>query len=131
MHAPSPSPSPADSTAAPPRKADSTAARAALEQLAAALGSRDFATTLVTRQGRTPYLSIVSNPAQSIRDSGPLIRHFQLCDTNRLEPGAGHLDWPACLDALADIGYDGWLAMECRLSGPPVEVPRVSALLKR
>ncbi|MQA02246.1 MAG: TIM barrel protein [Streptosporangiales bacterium] len=72
------------------------------------------------------------NPAQSLRDVGPLIAHGQLGDTNRLEPGAGHLDWDACLDALADIGYDGWLAMECRLSGPPAEVlPRVAKLLRR
>ncbi len=61
MHVPSPSP--ADSTA-DAREADGAAARAALEQLAAALGSRDFATTLVTRQGRTPYLSIVSRYAK-------------------------------------------------------------------
>jgi sugar phosphate isomerase/epimerase len=73
-----------------------------------------------------------ADPAQSIREVGALIGHFQLGDTNRLEPGAGHLDWSSCLDALEDIGYDGWLAMECRLSGPPAEVlPRVSALLKR
>lgn len=73
-----------------------------------------------------------ADPAQSIRDVGPLIGHVQLGDTNRLEPGAGHLDWCAFLDALADIGYDGWLAMECRLSGPPAQVlPRVSALLSR
>jgi hypothetical protein len=57
------SPSPADSTA-DARDADGAAARDALEQLAAALGSHDFATTLVTRQGRTPYLSVVSRYAK-------------------------------------------------------------------
>jgi sugar phosphate isomerase/epimerase len=68
----------------------------------------------------------------AIRDAGAHIEHVQLGDSDRLEPGHGHYDWPETLDALESIGYDGWLAMECRLSGPPAEVlPRVSALLKR
>jgi sugar phosphate isomerase/epimerase len=69
---------------------------------------------------------------QAIRDAGDRIAHVQLGDSNRLEPGAGHYDWDETLTALDDIGYDGWLAMECGLSGPPAEVlPRVSRLLKR
>jgi sugar phosphate isomerase/epimerase len=69
---------------------------------------------------------------QAIRDAGDRIAHVQLGDSNRLEPGAGHYDWAETLTALDDIGYDGWLAMECGLSGPPAEVlPRVSRLLKR
>ncbi len=67
----------------------------------------------------------------AIRAAGKHIRHVQLGDSNRLEPGAGHYDWPGTLSALADIGYDGWLAMECRISAPAREVlPKVSALLK-
>ena len=73
-----------------------------------------------------------ANIGDAIRAAGPHIKHVQLGDSNRLEPGAGHYDWAQTLDALEDIGYDGWLAMECRLSGPSREVlPRVSALLKR
>lgn len=69
---------------------------------------------------------------ESIRQAGDRIGHVQLGDSNRLEPGAGHYDWPETLDALESIGYDGWLAMECGLSGPVGEVlPRVAALLKR
>lgn len=69
--------------------------------------------------------------AESLREAGSHVRHVQLGDSNRLEPGAGHYDWPATLRALSDIGYDGWLAMECGLSGPTEEVlPRVSALLR-
>jgi sugar phosphate isomerase/epimerase len=68
----------------------------------------------------------------AIRHAGSRIEHVQLGDSDRLEPGHGHYDWPETLDALEAIGYQGWLAMECRLSGPPAEVlPRVSALLKR
>ncbi len=70
--------------------------------------------------------------AQSILDAGAHIQHVQLGDSNRLEPGAGHYDWPATLAALDTIGFDGWLAMECGLSGPTGDVlPGVAELLRR
>lgn len=73
-----------------------------------------------------------SDIGAAIRAAGPHIRHVQLGDSNRLEPGAGHYDWPESLTALTDIGYDGWLAMECHLSGPVEDVlPRVAVLLRR
>jgi len=66
----------------------------------------------------------------SIRAAGPRIAHVQLGDTNRLEPGLGHYDWRETLVALAEVGYDGWLALECGLSGAAREVlPRVAELL--
>jgi hypothetical protein len=68
----------------------------------------------------------------AIRKAGAHIKHVQLGDSNRLEPGAGHYDWPDTLDALEDIGYEGWLAMECGISRPIETVlPQVAALLKR
>ena len=36
---------------------------------------------------------------------------MQVSDSNRLEPGAGHLDWTALLGRLGAIGYDGVLAV--------------------
>ena len=65
--------------------------------------------------------------------TGSRIGHVQLGDSNRLEPGAGHYDWPETLAALESIGYDGWLAgMECGLSAPvEVVLPKVAALLTR
>ncbi|MFC6155560.1 sugar phosphate isomerase/epimerase family protein [Kribbella jiaozuonensis] len=69
---------------------------------------------------------------ESIRQAGSLIGHVQLGDSNRLEPGAGHYDWPETLDALEAIGYNGWLAMECGVSGPVDQVlPKVAKLLTR
>jgi sugar phosphate isomerase/epimerase len=59
-----------------------------------------------------------ADPFAALRDSGPLLGHVQLSDSNRLEPGAGHIDWRGTFAALDDAGYDGWLAFECRLSGP-------------
>nr|WP_294691252.1 sugar phosphate isomerase/epimerase family protein [uncultured Friedmanniella sp.] len=69
--------------------------------------------------------------AASIEAAGAHIQHVQLGDSNRLEPGAGHYDWPATLGALDRIGFDGWLAMECGLSGPTGDVlPGVAKLLR-
>jgi len=58
-------------------------------------------------------------PSDAVREFGELIGHVQVSDSNRLQPGAGHLDWPALLKALSDIGYDRYLAVECRLRGEP------------
>jgi sugar phosphate isomerase/epimerase len=49
----------------------------------------------------------------SIREAGPAIVHVHLGDSNRMLPGLGHTDWPACLRALADVGYAGYLSLEC------------------
>ena len=64
--------------------------------------------------------------AASIEAAGAHIQHVQLGDSNRLEPGAGHLDWSATLAAIWAIGYDRELAYECRLSGPVDDVLPVS-----
>jgi len=73
-----------------------------------------------------------SDIGEAIRECGDRIAHVQLGDSNRLEPGAGHYDWDETLTALEDIGYDGWLAMECGLSAAPRDVlPGVARLLKR
>jgi sugar phosphate isomerase/epimerase len=67
-----------------------------------------------------------ADPAAALVASGPWIRHIQLSDSNRLEPGAGHIDWTMMLDAIWSIGYADELAYECRLSGPVDEVLPVS-----
>ena len=72
------------------------------------------------------------SPSASLRKFAPLGRHVHLGDSNRLEPGAGHYDWDGTLTALDDIGYSGWMVMECGLSGPPAQVlPAASRLLRR
>ena len=73
-----------------------------------------------------------ADPAAALETAGPWIGHVQVSDSNRLEPGAGHVDWAAICASVKAIGYDGPLALECRLSGPAEDVlPRVSALLRR
>lgn len=72
------------------------------------------------------------DPAAAIRAAAPFLAHVQVSDSNRLQPGAGHLDWPAVLGALASVGYDGYLALECRLRGEPAQaVASVPAFLRR
>lgn len=73
-----------------------------------------------------------ADPAGAIVAAAPYIGHAQVSDSNRFQPGAGHLDWPAWLAALHAIGYEGYLAAECRLTGDPVEAVRsIPALLRR
>lgn len=67
-----------------------------------------------------------SDPLRAFVAAAPWIQHVQLSDSNRLEPGAGHLDWSATLAAIWAIGYDRELAYECRLSGPVDDVLPVS-----
>lgn len=72
-----------------------------------------------------------SHPATALCAAGERLAHVQVSDSNRLEPGAGHLDWPAFLGALDRIGYTGDLAAECRLSGPAEQVlPRAASVLR-
>ncbi|MEV6654056.1 sugar phosphate isomerase/epimerase family protein [Streptomyces sp. NPDC051219] len=73
-----------------------------------------------------------ADPAAAILDAAPYIGHAQVSDSNRFQPGAGHLDWPAWLAALHTIGYDGYLAAECRLTADPVAAVRsIPGFLRR
>ena len=57
--------------------------------------------------------------ASSLRETGDMVAHVHLADSSRLEPGTGHTDFAAAFRALADIGFDGFGAIECRLSREP------------
>ena len=72
------------------------------------------------------------DPATALLDAVPHLGHVQVSESNRFQPGTGHLDWSALLGALAAGGYDGYLAMECRLRGEPAEaVASVPKFLRR
>jgi sugar phosphate isomerase/epimerase len=73
-----------------------------------------------------------SDLAAALQDVAPLIGHVQASDSNRLEPGAGHIDWALFGATLRSIGYERSVAIESRLSGPAASVlPPVPALLRR
>jgi sugar phosphate isomerase/epimerase len=57
--------------------------------------------------------------AEALVRSAPWIAHVHVDDSNRLQPGTGHLDFAKTFGALHHIGYDGWFALECRLRGEP------------
>jgi sugar phosphate isomerase/epimerase len=57
--------------------------------------------------------------AASLREAGDMVAHVHLADSSRLEPGTGHTDFAAAFRALRDIGFDGFGAIECRLSKEP------------
>ena len=57
---------------------------------------------------------------------------MQVSDSNRFQPGAGHIDWAALIGTLDAIGYDGHLAVECRLRGEPTAaVAAIPGFLRR
>ena len=63
---------------------------------------------------------------ESIRAAGKRLRHIHLADSNRLAPGCGHLDFKAILRALEEMGFTGYLSMDC----VPVK-PDVRTFLER
>jgi sugar phosphate isomerase/epimerase len=73
-----------------------------------------------------------AQPTEALRAAAPYLGHVQVSDSNRFQPGAGHLDWPGVLRTLDEIGYPGYLAVECRLTGDPVRaVAAIPAFLRR
>ncbi|MGH2461583.1 MAG: sugar phosphate isomerase/epimerase family protein [Chloroflexota bacterium] len=69
--------------------------------------------------------------AESIRRSASFIRYVHVADSNRQQPGRGHLDFRSGFHALKHAGYDGYLGVECRLVGPPVDALKESAVYLR
>jgi sugar phosphate isomerase/epimerase len=51
--------------------------------------------------------------AESIRANADHIAYVHIADSNRAQPGKGHLDFRPGFAALKKIGYDGWIGLEC------------------
>jgi sugar phosphate isomerase/epimerase len=49
---------------------------------------------------------------EAIRETGELLNHVHLSDSNRAAPGQGHIDFGSVLQALVDIDYRGYLTFE-------------------
>jgi sugar phosphate isomerase/epimerase len=70
--------------------------------------------------GDTYHMNIEEkNPIQALRDHAPTLGEVHLSDSNRFEPGQGHLDFAKVFATLEQVGFDGYGALECRLSGEP------------
>ena len=48
----------------------------------------------------------------AIRAAGNRIVHFQANENHRGHPGTGHIDWPAVMRALHQVGYKGPISLE-------------------
>jgi sugar phosphate isomerase/epimerase len=59
--------------------------------------------------------------AKSIKESGHLIGHVHLADSNRLMPGQGHLDFEPGFKALKNIGFTQFMSIECTVTGDPLK----------
>jgi D-psicose/D-tagatose/L-ribulose 3-epimerase len=46
------------------------------------------------------------------RELGRYLLHVHACENDRGIPGTGHVDFPAIVDALEEIGYNGYLTIE-------------------
>jgi sugar phosphate isomerase/epimerase len=73
------------------------------------------------------------DPLQSIRMAGDHLGHVHVCDSNRRLPGKGHIDFGSVIGALKDIGYEGYLALECQLfdESAEEELPRCLEFLRK
>ncbi|MFX0197767.1 MAG: TIM barrel protein [Candidatus Hodarchaeota archaeon] len=49
----------------------------------------------------------------AIKIAGEEVVHVHVADSNRWPPGYGHLDFESIINALNEIGYDGYLSIEC------------------
>jgi sugar phosphate isomerase/epimerase len=73
---------------------------------------------------------------EAILSAGRWLGHLHVADSNRLEPGRGHLDLRPVFAALARIGYEGYASFElAALSGDaetvlPESVARIRALMR-
>ena len=57
----------------------------------------------------------------AIRAAGDYLAHVHLADSSRLQPGTAHTDFAGAFAALREIGFGGYMAMECGIRGNPEE----------
>jgi sugar phosphate isomerase/epimerase len=58
-----------------------------------------------------------TNTPATIREVGPYINHVHLADNTRQEPGTGDIDFDAAFRALHEVGFTGYMAYECGITG--------------
>jgi sugar phosphate isomerase/epimerase len=62
------------------------------------------------------HIEETDSPA-ALRAAARYVRHVHLADNTRMEPGTGDIDFDAAFSALAEIGFDGYMAYECGITG--------------
>lgn len=72
-----------------------------------------------------------ADPGEALRLAGDRIKHVHLGDNNRLLPGHGRLDWADIFGALAEVGYQGYVNLECSTEGDPsATLPATATFLR-
>lgn len=78
-----------------------------------------------------------SHMGSPLREAGATLGHVHVADNNRYQPGAGCMDFATPLRALADVGYSGYLSLECWqpegaiiLGDPDVALPATISFLR-
>ena len=64
------------------------------------------------------------DPCAALRSVADVLGAVHLSDSNRHQPGTGHVNFGAVIATLREIGFDGVLSVECRLRGEPVAAVR-------
>lgn len=71
------------------------------------------------------------DPVAALASARRYLGYVHLADNTRLEPGTGITDFMAAFRALREMEYDGWCALECRLSTRAEDaLPRSAAYLR-
>lgn len=93
------------------------------------------ATELLSELGQPSLRLLADTYHMNIEEADPIaalqahrayLGHIHLSDSNRLEPGQGHLDFGKILQTLKQIGFTGFCALECSLSGEAHKVLEAS-----
>ncbi|MFV0352336.1 MAG: TIM barrel protein [Oscillospiraceae bacterium] len=72
-----------------------------------------------------------ANIPDTIKEIGSSIRHVHLGDNNRKMPGQGSLNWEAGFKSLKEIGYKGYVTMECStMNKPEIALPQAAEFVK-
>jgi sugar phosphate isomerase/epimerase len=53
----------------------------------------------------------------AIERNADCLAYVHLADSNRFQPGTGHLDFTPGFRGLKKIGYDGYMTLECKING--------------
>ena len=91
--------------------------------------SVEFAETIglpnVGVMGDTFHMNIEERDfVESLQQAGKHLKYVHLADSNRWPPGRGHIDFARIIATLKQIGYGGYLSIECLPNPDPMTAAR-------
>lgn len=70
-------------------------------------------------------------PFETLREHRDWVVHIHLADTGRRNPGTGSYDYDGFFGALREIGYQGMMSAECKVSDPASDMRHSHDFLRR